>query len=123
MSKPIIIKKPTKIQEGDDKKKIVEEYVGIVNSGNKNVSIAHMHTPPGWLDIGQRSDFNEFVIVLNGTLQVEFEDGAIEINSGQAGIMHKGKWVRYSTSKSEGAEYISVCLPAFSLENVHKDKS
>ncbi len=118
---PKIITKPTRIEENGDKIKIVEEYIGLANSKDKNVSIAHMRAPTGWKDLGQCPEFDEFTIVLNGVLQVEFKGGSIDIKAGQAAIMHKGEWVRYSSSDPDGVEYISVCMPAFSPQKVHKD--
>ena len=118
---PTIIIKPTKIEENGDKVKIVEEYIGLANSNTENVSIAHMHAPAGWLDIGQCSEFDEFVIVLKGILRIEFRGGVLDVNAGQAAIMRKGEWIRYGNPSPEGAEYISVCVPAFSPKIVHKD--
>lgn len=119
---PTLITKPTKIEENGDKIKIVEEYIGLANSKNEDVSIALMQAPAGWKDIGQCPEFDEFAIVLRGILQVEFKGGVLDVNAGQAAIMHKGEWIRYNTPSQDGVEYISVCLPAFSLEKVHKDK-
>lgn len=118
---PTLIIKPTKIEEHGDKIKLVEEYVGITNSNNKEVSIARMHAPSGWQDIGQCPAFDEFTVVLSGVLRVEFKDGFLDVKAGQAAIMHRGEWVRYSSPNEEGAEYMSVCVPAFSLEKVHRD--
>ena len=122
MSKPKIIAKPTKIEENGDKIKIVEEYIGLANSNTEGVSIAHMHAPAGWVDVGQCPEFNEFTIVLKGVLRIESKEGVIDVNTGQAAIMQKGTWIRYSTPRPEGVEYISVCVPAFSPKKVHKDK-
>lgn len=119
MSKPIVITKPTKIEEIGDK--IIEEYVGILNSHTKKVSIAHMYVPAGWKDIGQCPEFDEFLIVLKGMVHIEFKEGTIDVLAGQVAITHKGEWIRYGAPNSEGAEYISVCIPAFSPQKVHRD--
>ena len=101
--------------------KIIDEYIGRVNSKDSAVSIAHMRSPSGWAEPGQQPDFDEFTIVLRGTLHVESRDGAIDVHAGQAVIANRGEWVRYSTPSPEGAEYIAVCLPAFDLTTVHRD--
>ena len=118
---PTLIIKPTRIEENGDKIKIVEEYIGLANSKNEDVSIAHMHAPAEWKDVGQCPDFDEFIIVLKGVLRVEFKGGLIDVNAGQAAIMQKGEWICYSAQGKDGVEYISVCTPAFSLQKVHKD--
>lgn len=119
---PQLIEKSTKIdQVVGNKPKLIEEYVGRVNSQTEGVSIAHMNSPSGWFEPGQRPEFDEFSLVLKGTLRVEYEGGYFEVNAGQAAIARKGEWVRYSTPGSEGAEYIAICLPAFSPETVHRD--
>ena len=99
---------------------MVEEYVGEVNTSTGQVSVAHMHSPAGWSEPGQRPDFDEYTIVLSGVLRVEYEGGVLDVRSGQAVIANKGEWVRYSTP--EGAEYIAVCVPAFTMERVHRDE-
>lgn len=99
---------------------MVEEYVGEVNTSTGQVSVAHMHSPAGWSEPGQRPDFDEYTIVLTGVLRVEYEGGVLDVRSGQAVIANKGEWVRYSTP--EGAEYIAVCVPAFTMERVHRDE-
>lgn len=99
--------------------KIIDEYIGRVNNGEAQVSIAHMRSPAGWSEPGQRPGFDEFTVVLGGTLRVEHETGVCEVKAGQAVIARKGEWVRYSTP--EGAEYIAVCVPAFSPDTVHRD--
>lgn len=99
--------------------KLIEEHIGRVNTGDSEVSIAHMHSPPGWSEPGQRPEFDEFTVVLAGGMLVEHEGGVIEAHAGQAIIARKGEWVRYSTPG--GAEYIAICLPAFSPETVHRD--
>jgi ethanolamine utilization protein EutQ (cupin superfamily) len=99
--------------------KIIDEYIGHVNSADSRISIAHMRSPAGWSEPGQRPDFDEFTVVLKGALRVQHEGGVMEVAAGQAVISHKGEWVCYSTPT--GAEYIAVCLPAFTIETVHRD--
>lgn len=99
--------------------KLIDEYIGRVNSGDERVSIAHMRSPAGWSEPGQRPAFDEYTVVLGGALQVEFEGGLLEVSAGQAVIVRAGEWVRYSTPG--GAEYVAICSPAFSLETVHRD--
>ena len=101
--------------------KVIEEYAGRVNTGDKAVSIAHMHSPAGWSEPGQAPEFDEFTIVLKGTLRVQHESGSLDVGAGQAVIAHSGEWIQYSTPHEGGAEYIAVCLPAFSIETVHRD--
>ncbi len=119
----IKIKEPAVIESAGNKPKIIEEYFGRVNSGNKAVSIARMKSPGGWIEPGQTPEFDEYTIVFKGTLQVETNQGTEEINAGEAVLVPAGEWVRYSTPYKEGAEYIAVCLPAFSMEIVHRDDS
>ena len=114
---PTLIAKPTTIPVPGNKR--IDEYIGEVNSSTRGVSVAHMRSPAGWTEPGQRPDFDEFTIVLTGMLRVEYEAGVLEIYAGQAVIAHRGEWVRYSTP--EGAEYIAVCVPAFSMEAAHRD--
>jgi ethanolamine utilization protein EutQ len=116
---PILIARPARIPVPGNK--IIEEYVGAVSSGTSTASVAHMHSPAGWSEPGQCPDFDEFTLVLKGTLRVEHENGHMDINSGQAVIAQKGEWVRYSTPASEGAEYVAICVPAFSPASVHRD--
>ncbi|MBK9265725.1 MAG: cupin domain-containing protein [Polyangiaceae bacterium] len=118
---PTFIEKPTRIEAAGNKPKIIDEYVGRVNSRTEDVSVAHMRSPGGWLEPGQRPEFDEYTVVLRGRLRVEHEGGAIEVAAGQAIITHAGEWVRYSTPDDDGAEYIAVCLPAFSPTTVHRD--
>ena len=119
---PTIIKSPSIIKAAGNKPKIIEEFIGNVNSQNSEISIAKMKSPSGWKEPGQKPDFDEFTIVLKGSLLVETERENFKINAGEAIITHKGEWVRYSTPVKDGAEYIAVCLPAFSPETVHRDK-
>jgi mannose-6-phosphate isomerase-like protein (cupin superfamily) len=116
---PRLIVAPTRIPVPGNK--VLDEYVGRVNSGTEPVSIAHMRSPSGWSEPGQRPEFDEYTVVLRGSLRVEHEGGAIEVNAGQAIIAAKGEWVRYSTPGAEGAEYIAICVPAFSPDTVHRD--
>ena len=118
---PTLISQPTRIQAAGNKPKLIDEYIGRVNSTTSSVSIAHMRSPQGWIEPGQRPDFDEFTIVLKGTLRVAHNGGTLEVKAGQAVIAHAGEWVQYSTPGPEGAEYIAVCVPAFSMESVHRD--
>ena len=119
---PTLIAHPTRIQAAGNKPKLIDEYIGRVNSKTSAVSVAHMRSPGGWLEPGQSPEFDEFTIVLKGMLRVEHKNGVVEVQTGQAVIAHAGEWVRYSTPDAEGAEYIAVCLPAFSMESVHRDQ-
>lgn len=118
---PIFIEKPSIIEAAGNKPKKIEEYAGRVNSEQSNVSVARMTSPQGWVEPGQRPEFEELTVVLEGTLVVEHEKGTLEVNSGQAVITKPGEWVRYSTPNEGGAKYIAVCLPAFSPDSVHRD--
>jgi mannose-6-phosphate isomerase-like protein (cupin superfamily) len=118
---PQLIAEPTFISAAGNKPKRIEEFIGRVNSGNEGISIARMQSPSGWVEPGQRPEFQEMSIVLYGMLRVEHENGSIEVHAGQAVIAEPGEWVRYSTPGREGAEYIAVCLPAFSPQSVHRD--
>jgi len=118
---PTFIPAPTQIAAAGNKPKLIREYIGRVNSQTTAVSIAHMQSPAGWVEPGQQPQFDEYTVVLKGRLQVETEGGVIDVAAGQAVIAHSGEWVRYSTPGHEGAEYIAVCLPAFSPETVRRD--
>ena len=118
---PTLVTAPTRIQAAGNKPKLIDEYIGRVNSKNGDVSVAHMRSPGGWTEPGQTPEFQEFTIVLKGMLRLEHENGSLEVGAGQAVVTHPGEWVRYSTPDPEGAEYIAVCLPAFSMETVHRD--
>jgi len=120
---PTLIKAPSVIESAGNKPKRIEEYVGRVNSQTESVSIARMQSPGGWVEPGQRPAFDEYTLVLKGMLRVETEKASIDVVAGSAIIAHAGEWVRYSSPAAEGAEYVAVCLPAFSLETVHRDKS
>ena len=118
---PTLIAHPTRIVAAGNKPKLIDEYIGRVNSGTSELSVAHMRSPGGWAEPGQRPEFDEFTVVVKGLLRVEHEDGVLVVGEGQAVIAHKGEWVRYSTPGEEGAEYFAVCLPAFSPATVHRD--
>ncbi|MCK6587179.1 MAG: cupin domain-containing protein [Polyangiaceae bacterium] len=118
---PTLIPGPTRIEAAGNKPKLIDEYIGRVNSRTDAASIAHMRSPGGWVEPGQTPEFDEFTIVLKGTLRVEHRGGSLDVHVGQAVITHKGEWVRYSTPEDQGAEYIAVCLPAFSPDTVHRD--
>lgn len=118
---PQLIEKPTVVEPSGNKPKTIEEYAGRVNTGTERVSVARMISPGGWREPGQRPAFEEITVVLNGVLRVEHEDGILDVRAGQAVITHPGEWVRYSTPEPEGAEYVAVCLPAFSPETVHRN--
>lgn len=118
---PTLIAQPTRITAAGNKPKLIDEYVGRVNSQTSGVSVAHMRSPGGWMEPGQTPAFEEFTVVLKGMLRVDYQGGVLDVRAGQAVIAHAGEWVRYSTPDPEGAEYIAVCLPAFSMETVHWD--
>ncbi|HUA58013.1 MAG TPA: cupin [Verrucomicrobiae bacterium] len=118
---PTLIAAPTRIAPAGNKPKVIEEYIGRVNSQTEAASVAHMHSPSGWEEPGQAPEFDEFTVVLAGVLHVEHAGGKMEVRAGQAVIAHRGEWVRYSTPGPDGAEYIAVCLPAFSPGTVHRD--
>ena len=118
---PTLIERPTVIQAAGNKPKKIEEFAGRVNSGHANVSVAKMTSPEGWLEPGQRPQFDEITLVLRGTVRVEHEGGALDVRAGQAVIARAGEWIRYSTPEPGGAEYVAVCLPAFSPDTVHRD--
>ncbi len=118
---PTHIPQATRIQSAGNKPKLIDEYIGRVNSNTESASVAHMRSPGGWLEPGQTPEFDEFTLVLRGMIRVEHREGALDVHAGQAVIAHKGEWVRYSTPLEEGAEYIAVCLPAFSMGTVHRD--
>jgi mannose-6-phosphate isomerase-like protein (cupin superfamily) len=118
---PTLIAAPSVIQAAGHPPKRIEEYAGRVNSGHANVSVARMQSPSGWKEPGQRPVFEEITIVLRGMVRVEHENGIIDVPAGQAVVTHPGEWVRYSSPGPEGAEYVAVCLPAFSMETVNRD--
>lgn len=118
---PRLIDSPTQITAAGNKPKVILEYVGRVNSRTSDISAAHMKSPGGWVEPGQTPEFDEYTLVLSGTLRVESEEATLDVHAGQAVVAARGDWVRYSTPAAEGAEYISVCLPAFSPATVHRD--
>ncbi|KPJ93862.1 MAG: cupin [Gemmatimonas sp. SG8_17] len=119
---PRHISSPSRVTAAGTRPKAIDEYVGRVNSGTAAISIAHMKSPAGWREPGQTPAFDEFTVVLRGTLRVEHSDGVTDVAAGQALIAYAGEWVRYSTPGPDGAEYVAVCLPAFSPDTVHRDR-
>jgi mannose-6-phosphate isomerase-like protein (cupin superfamily) len=118
---PRLIAKPARIEAAGTKPKLIDEYIGRVNSQQEALSIAHMRSPAGWIEPGQTPEFDEFTVVLKGMLRVAFRQGTLDVHAGQAVSVGRGEWVQYSTPNAEGAEYIAVCLPAFSIDTVHRD--
>ena len=118
---PRLIEKPTVIEAAGNKPKRIEEYVGRVNSDTSAASVAHMRSPEGWVEPGQRPEFDEYTLVLHGCLRVEHEGGTLDVHAGQAVIAAQGEWVRYGSPYPGGAEYVAICLPAFSPTLVHRD--
>ena len=118
---PVHLPSSTRIVAAGSPPKAIDEYVGRVNSGTAAVSVAHMRSPSGWVEPGQRPAFDEYTVVLGGMLRVTHEGGTIDVRAGEAVIARRGEWVQYSSPGPEGAEYIAVCLPAFSPETVHRD--
>ena len=118
---PELIEAPSVIEAAGNKPKRIEEYAGRVRSGHKTVSVARMQSPPGWVEPGQRPEFEEITVVLDGMLRVEHEAGVLEVRAGQAVVARPGEWVRYSSPEPDGAEYVAVCLPAFAPDSVHRD--
>jgi len=118
---PKLITASTRITPAGSKPKIIEELIGLVNSDENRLSIAYMRSPNGWVEPGQTPEFDEFTVVLKGSLRVTHQGGALDVTAGQAVVTHAGEWVQYSTPHPDGAEYIAVCLPAFSPQTVHRD--
>jgi mannose-6-phosphate isomerase-like protein (cupin superfamily) len=118
---PTHVRQPKIIEAAGNKPKRIEEYVGRVNTQTPAVSVARMTSPSGWVEPGQTPAFDEYTVVLRGTLRVTSRDGALDVQAGEAVIAHAGEWVQYSTPGPEGAEYLAVCLPAFSPDTVHRD--
>ena len=118
---PTLIDAPAVIAAAGSPPKRIEEYAGRARTGHTAVSVARMVSPQGWIEPGQRPDFEEVTVVLRGLLRVEHEGGVLDVRAGQAVVTHPGEWVRYATPEPGGAEYVAVCLPAFSLEGVHRD--
>jgi mannose-6-phosphate isomerase-like protein (cupin superfamily) len=120
---PTLVAAPTRIEAAGNKPKLIDEYIGRVNSRQEALSIAHMRSPTGWVEPGQTPEFEECTIVLKGMLRVAYEGGHLDVQAGQAIIAHAGEWVQYSTPLEGGAEYIAVCMPAFSPYLVHRDEN
>ncbi|MDE2944228.1 MAG: cupin domain-containing protein [Gemmatimonadota bacterium] len=118
---PTLIEAPAVIEAAGNQPKRIEEYAGRVRTGHDGASVARMVAPSGWVEPGQRPEFEEITVVLRGSLRVEHEGGVIDVAAGQAIVTHAGEWVRYSTPGADGAEYIAVCLPAFSPDTAHRD--
>ena len=120
---PELIESPSRVEAAGTMPKLIDEYAGRVNTGDERVSVAHMRSPSGWVEPGQRPDFDEYTLVLQGALHVEHEGGELDVRPGQAILVRGGEWVRYSTPDPAGAEYVAVCLPAVSPGTVHRDPS
>jgi mannose-6-phosphate isomerase-like protein (cupin superfamily) len=118
---PEFIQNPSRVEAAGTKPKLIDEFAGRVNTGEERLSVARMNSPEGWVEPGQRPDFDEWTLVLDGTLTVEHEAGSVDVRAGQAILVRGGEWVRYSTPYAGGAEYVAVCLPAFSPDTVHRD--
>ncbi|WNG35709.1 cupin [Archangium violaceum] len=118
---PTLIAAPTRVTAAGNKPKLIDEYVGRVNTKQGDLSVAHMRSPGGWVEPGQTPEFREMTVVLKGLLRVEHKGGHLDVRAGQAVVTEPGEWVRYSTPEAEGAEYIAICLPAFSPDTVHRD--
>ena len=119
---PELVQAPKVIEAAGNKPKIIEEYIGRVSSKTSEVSIARMKSPSGWVEPGQTPEFDEYTVVLRGSLRVTTKSGSMDVHAGQAVVTPKGEWVQYSTPGPEGAEYVAVCLPAFSMDTVHRDE-
>jgi mannose-6-phosphate isomerase-like protein (cupin superfamily) len=118
---PSFIKSPSIVKAEGNEPKIIQEFIGRVSSKDTNVSVARMRSPAGWEEPGQTPEFVEYTIVLSGTVRIKSKDGIVDVKSGEAIITQKGEWIQYSTPGIDDAEYISVCLPAFSPSTVHRD--
>lgn len=119
---PTLISAPVRVEAAGNKPKVIDEYVGRLASGHSALSVAHMRSPGGWVEPGQSPEFDEFTLVLSGRLRVTSADGELDVVAGQAVVVPANEWVRYSTPDPEGAEYVAVCLPAFSLDLAHRDE-
>ena len=117
-----LIDEPTVVQSAGNKPKRIEEFVGRVNTGTDGTSVARMTSPPGWVEPGQTPEFDEYTLVFRGTLRVETRQGTLDVPAGQLVHAPRGEWVRYSTPQAGGAEYVAVCVPAFSPASVHRDE-
>jgi ethanolamine utilization protein EutQ len=120
---PTHIQRPAIVTAAGNKPKVIEEYVGRVNSRTTGVSVARMKSPAGWVEPGQTPEFDEYTVVLAGLLRVSSKGGSVDVRAGEAVIAHAGEWVQYSSPDAEGAEYVAVCVPAFSIEAVHRDEA
>jgi len=118
---PQLVSAPTRIAAAGNKPKVIEEFIGRVNSSDPRLSVARMRSPGGWIEPGQTPEFDEFTIVLKGSLRVAYRGGTLDVAAGQAVVTRAGEWIQYTTPDPEGAEYMAICLPAFSLETVHRD--
>jgi len=118
---PTLINSPKRIPSAGNKPKVIDEFAGGATTGDKRLSVAKMISPGGWTEPGQTPEFDEFTVVLAGVLRVEHKGGVIDVKQGQAIICHAGEWVKYSTPEMGGAEYVAICLPAFSPDTVHRD--
>jgi uncharacterized cupin superfamily protein len=120
---PQLIAGPSRVEAAGTKPKLIDEYVGRVNTGEDRVSVAHMRSPEGWVEPGQRPEFDEYTVVLGGCLRVESDGGEpLDVGAGQGVLVRAGEWVRYSTPEAGGAQYVAVCLPAFAVDTVHRDE-
>ena len=118
---PTLVRAPSVVEAAGNKPKIIEEFIGRVNSQTSGVSVARMRSPGGWVEPGQTPEFDEYTLVLKGRLRVTSKSGTLDVGAGQAVIAHKGEWIQYSTPEPDGAEYVAICLPAFSMDTVHRD--
>ena len=119
---PEIIESPSRVQAAGTKPKLIDEFVGRVNTGEERLSVARMQSSEGWQEPGQRPEFDEYTVVIDGALRVAHEDGEVDVRAGQAVLVRAGEWVRYSTPEPGGAHYVAICLPAFSPDTVHRDE-
>jgi mannose-6-phosphate isomerase-like protein (cupin superfamily) len=119
---PEIIESPSRVEAVGTKPKLIDEFVGRVNTGDERLSVARMQSPEGWQEPGQRPEFDEYTVVIDGALHVEYEGGETDVRAGQAILVRAGEWVRYSTPEPGGAHYVAICLPAFSPDTVHRDE-
>ena|SRR5438093_9833721 len=118
---PTLIESPARVQAAGNKPKLIDEYVGRICTRTEQLSIAHMRSPGGWVEPGQTPEFDEYTLVLRGMVRVTHRGGVLDVRAGQAVVAHRGEWVQYSTPEPEGAEYVAICLPAFSPQTVHRD--
>ncbi len=118
---PRFIETPAIVESAGNKPKRIEEFIGRVNSGEERLSVARMKSPAGWVEPGQTPQFHEYTLVLSGMVKVQTRDATHEVRGGQAFVAEPGEWVQYSTPEGDGAEYVAVCLPAFSMDSVHRD--